>query len=106
MSEPRPFRIHVSAPALADLHERLRCTRFTPDNPRRMPSGMTDSYLGELVESWIALDWRAQEEWLNAHPQFLAEVDGTTVHFVHRRADRPDAPTLLVMHGWPHSFAL
>ena len=106
MSEPQPFRIHVSDDELADLHERLRRTRFLPDNPRRMPSGMTEGYLRELVDSWIAFDWRAREEWLNGHPQFLAEVDGTTVHFVHRRAENPDAPTLLVMHGWPHTFAL
>lgn len=106
MSEPQPFRIHVSDEQLADLHDRLRRTRFTPDNPRRMPSGMTEGYLRELVDSWLALDWRAREEWLNGHPQFLAEADGTTVHFMHRKADSPDAPTLLVMHGWPHTFAL
>lgn len=106
MSEPQPFRIHVSDAELADLHERLRRTRFLADNPRRMPSGMTEEYLRELVDSWLALDWRAQERRLNAYPQFTAEVDGTVIHFVHRRADRPDAPTLLVMHGWPHTFAL
>jgi pimeloyl-ACP methyl ester carboxylesterase len=106
MTEPQPFRIHVSDAELADLHDRLRRTRFTPDSPRRMPSGMTEEYLRELVDSWIAFDWREREGRLNAHPQFLAEVDGTTVHFVHTRADRADAPTLLVMHGWPHTFAL
>jgi pimeloyl-ACP methyl ester carboxylesterase len=106
MTEPQPFRIQVSDEQLADLHDRLRRTRFTPDGPRRPPSGMTEQYLRGLVDSWLAFDWRAREEWLNSHPQFLAEVDGTTVHFVHARADRPDAPTLLVMHGWPHTFAL
>ncbi|MEP6480329.1 MAG: alpha/beta fold hydrolase, partial [Rhodoglobus sp.] len=40
------------------------------------------------------------------YPQFVAEVDGASIHFVHRLADRPGAPTLLVMHGWPHTFAL
>jgi pimeloyl-ACP methyl ester carboxylesterase len=106
MTEPQPFRIHVSDDELADLHDRLRRTRFTPDSPRRAPSGMTEQYLRELVDSWLALDWRARESWLNSHPQFLAEVDATTIHFVHRRATRPDAPTLLVMHGWPHTFAM
>jgi pimeloyl-ACP methyl ester carboxylesterase len=67
---------------------------------------MTEAYLRELVDSWLAFDWRAREEWLNAHPQYLAEVDGTTVHFVHAPADSSQAPTLLVMHGWPHTFAL
>jgi pimeloyl-ACP methyl ester carboxylesterase len=106
MTEPQPFRIRVSDDELADLHGRLRRTRFTPDGPRRMPSGMTEGYLRELVDSWLEFDWRAREGWLNEHPQFRAEVDGTTIHFAHRRADDPDAPTLLVMHGWPHTFAL
>jgi pimeloyl-ACP methyl ester carboxylesterase len=106
VTAPQPFRIQISDADLADLHDRLRRTRFTPDGPRRGPAGMTEEYLRQLVGSWLAFDWRAREEWLNSHPQFLAEVDGTTVHFVHAPADRPDAPTLLVMHGWPHTFAL
>ena len=106
MSAPVPFTIHVPDDDLADLHDRLRRTRFLPDGPRRMPSGMSEEYLRELVDAWLALDWRAREAWLNGHPQFMAEVDGTRIHFVHRRAGRPDAPTLLVMHGWPHTFAL
>jgi pimeloyl-ACP methyl ester carboxylesterase len=106
MTEPQPFRIHVPDAELADLHDRLRRTRFTPDGPRRNRTGMTEGYLRELVGSWLAFDWRAREDWLNRHPQFLAEVDGTTIHFAHRPADRPDAPTLLIMHGWPHTFAL
>jgi pimeloyl-ACP methyl ester carboxylesterase len=106
MSALREFRVHVSDEQLDDLHDRLRRTRFSPDGPRRMPSGMTEDYLRELVGSWLALDWRAREDWLNAHPQFLAEVDGATIHFVHQRASDSDAPTLLVMHGWPHTFQL
>lgn len=106
MGEPREFRIHVSDEQLLDLHERLRRTRFTPDSPRRIPTGMSEQYLRELVASWLEFDWRSRENWLNGHPQFLAEVDGATVHFVHRRADRPNAPALLIMHGWPHTFAL
>ncbi len=106
MSEPRPFRIQVTDDELADLRERLLRTRFVPDGPRRIHSGMTERYLRELVASWIDLDWRAREAWLNEHPQFLADVDGTTIHFVHQRALDQPAPTMLVMHGWPHTFAL
>jgi pimeloyl-ACP methyl ester carboxylesterase len=102
----RPFRIDVSDAELADLESRLRRTRFLPDSPRRMQSGMNESYLRQLVDSWIALDWRAREAELNAYPQFVADVDGTSIHFVHKRSEREDAPALLVMHGWPHTFAL
>ncbi|GAA1789430.1 epoxide hydrolase [Agromyces lapidis] len=70
------------------------------------PSGMNAAYLRELVESWQAWDWRAREAWLNSHPQFIAPIDGAQVHFAHLRSAQPDAPALLVMHGWPHTFAL
>lgn len=106
MTQARPFRIHVADETLADLHDRLRRTRLLPDSPRRPPSGMTAAYLRTLVDAWLAFDWRAREAWLNAHPQFVADLDDTTLHFVHRRAERADAPVLLVMHGWPHTFAL
>jgi epoxide hydrolase len=106
MATVTPFSLAVPDAVLDDLRERLSRTRFLDDSPRRPGSGMSSSYLRELVGSWSEWDWRAREAWLNQHPQFLAAVDGTTVHFVHLRAADPDAPALLVMHGWPHTFAL
>lgn len=101
-----PFEISVPDDVLADLRDRLARTRFVDDSPRRPPSGMTGAYLRELVRSWHDWDWRGRERRLNQHPQLLADVDGTRVHVVHARSQRPDAPALLVMHGWPHTFAL
>ena len=74
--------------------------------PNRPTSGMTAAYLRDLVTSWRDFDWRARETWLNRHPQFVADVGDATIHFVHLRAERGDAPALLVMHGWPHLFSL
>ena len=102
----RPFTVDVPQPVLDDLRDRLSRTRLLEDSPRRPASGMTSAYLRELVSSWETFDWRAREAWLNGHPQFLADVDGATLHFVHQRSSTPDAPALLVMHGWPHTFAL
>lgn len=101
-----PFEIHVPETELADLHDRLDRFRPLPDSPRRPPSGLTAEYLGQLVAAWRALDWRDREAWLNRHPQFLADVGDATIHLAHLRSDRADAPALLVMHGWPHTFAL
>ncbi len=67
---------------------------------------MDAAYLSDLISSWRRFDWRARERWLNAHPQFLVDLDGSTLHFAHLRSERADAPALLVMHGWPHTFAL
>src|SRR5690606_35228627 len=102
----RPFQISVPDDVLVDLRDRLSRTRLLADSPRRPETGMTSAFLRELVESWRDFDWRARESWLNEHPQFIAEVRGTKIHFVHLRASRTDAPALLVMHGWPHTFAL
>lgn len=101
-----PFVVRVEDAVLDDLHTRLSRTRALPDSPRRPSAGMTTGYLESLVRSWVSFDWRARESWLNTHPQFLAPIGDTTVHFAHLRSTRPDAPALLVMHGWPHTFAL
>ncbi|EWS81814.1 epoxide hydrolase [Brachybacterium phenoliresistens] len=106
MPEIRPFRLHVPDDVLEDLRWRLRHARLLEDSPRRMPSGMSASWLRDLVRTWADWDWRAREEWLAGFPQFLADVDGTDIHVAHLRSTRPDAPALLIMHGWPHTFAL
>jgi len=106
MPTVRPFTIHVPEAELADLRQRLERFRPLPDSPRRPTSGMKSDYLAALTETWREWDWRDREGWLNAHPQFLADIGDTTLHFVHLRSAREDAPALLVMHGWPHTFAL
>jgi epoxide hydrolase len=106
MSAIRPFELHVADEVLDDLRVRLARTRLLPDSPRTPASGMTAGYLRELVDTWHDWDWRTREAWLNRHPQFIAGVDDADVHFVHQRSERADAPVLLVMHGWPHTFAL
>jgi pimeloyl-ACP methyl ester carboxylesterase len=106
MSELRPFEVHVPDEVLDDLRGRLARSRIPDDSPRRPRSGMTAAYLRELVAEWLDWDWRARERWLNRHPQFIADIGDASVHFVHLRSERADAPALLVMHGWPHTFAL
>jgi pimeloyl-ACP methyl ester carboxylesterase len=106
MTTVQPFELHVPDDVLVDLRARLARTRLLDDSPRKPASGMSSAYLRELVDSWIEWDWRAREAWLNRHPQFIAQIDDAAVHFVHLRSERADAPALLVMHGWPHTFAL
>jgi pimeloyl-ACP methyl ester carboxylesterase len=101
-----PFEIRVPDAALTDLRERLGRSRLLPDSPHRPRSGMSAGYLADLVASWRAFDWRGREHWLNAHPQFRVPIGDADIHFVHLRSADPAAPALLVMHGWPHTFAL
>ncbi|GAA3209870.1 epoxide hydrolase family protein [Microbacterium terregens] len=106
MTFVRPFTLSVPDAVLDDLRDRLARSRLLDDSPRRPRSGMTAAYHRQLVKSWRDFDWRARERWLGRHPQFLADIEDTTIHFAHLRASRADAPALLVMHGWPHTFAL
>jgi pimeloyl-ACP methyl ester carboxylesterase len=62
------------------------------------------AYLRELCGHWVSgYDWRATEARLNALPQFLTEIDGLGIHFIHVRSSQPDALPLVLTHGWPGS---
>jgi epoxide hydrolase len=107
MSEPRPFRIDVPDAELADLKDRLARTRWAVRPAEDGHDyGTPQAEIRELAEYWRdGYDWRAWEARLNAHPQFVTTIDGTTVHFLHVRSPEPDAVPLVVSHGWPGSVA-
>lgn len=99
----RPFRIDVPQVALDDLADRLRRALY----PSELP-GVGDSYgveggrIRDLAGHWLdGFDWRAVEARINAHPQFVTEIDGEDIHFLHVRSSRPDATPIVLTHGWP-----
>jgi len=102
----RPFRVEIPQADLDDLTDRLARTRL----PRPVPGddwdyGVPNHYLAETVEHWrTAFDWRAQEARINAYPQYLTEIDGQTIHFLHVPSAAPGAPPLLLAHTYPGSF--
>jgi microsomal epoxide hydrolase len=101
------FRIAVPERALSDLRERLARTRFPDQLPGSGWEPGTDvAYLRELCAHWQnAFDWRRIEAGLNRFDQFTDEIDGQQIHFVHQRSARTDARPLLLLHGWPSTFA-
>ncbi len=103
--EFRPYQIEVPEEELEDLRFRLRRTRWAPDVPGTgWERGVPTAYLGKLADYWATgFDWRAQEAALNEFPQFVTEIDGARVHFLHVRSARADATPLLLLHGWPGS---
>jgi pimeloyl-ACP methyl ester carboxylesterase len=103
--EVRPFRIDVPQAELDGLRARLAATRFTDEIPGSGSDyGVSLERVNRLVELWSSgYDWRAWEARLNAHPQFVTEIDGQTVHFLHVRSAREDALPLILTHGWPGS---
>ncbi len=105
-SEITPFRIDVPQGDLDDLHARLANTRW-PDQPADTGwrLGAPVDYVRELADHWrTGFDWRAQEERINRFPQFTTTIDGTNVHFLHVVSPEPEAPAVLLTHGWPGSI--
>ncbi|HDR9155919.1 TPA: epoxide hydrolase [Burkholderia vietnamiensis] len=100
-----PFNIEIPDHALADLRRRLRDTRvplLTPAEPWQQ--GVDGAWLRDLTAYWAErFDWRAAEQALNRLPQFVADVDGQRVHFIHRRGAGPNPYPLVITHGWPGS---
>ncbi|MEU5345129.1 epoxide hydrolase family protein [Streptomyces sp. NPDC020766] len=104
--EIRPFRIDIPQAQLDDLHTRLDLTRWPDELPGvGWEYGASLPYLRELADHWRgAYDWRKHEAALNEIPQFVTEIDGAQVHFLHVRSPEPDAVPLILTHGWPGSI--
>lgn len=105
--EVKPFTIHIEDPVLADLQERLAKTRWPDQIPRsEWTYGVDLAYMKGLTEYWRSqYDWRKHERALNELPQFTTEIDGLQIHFVHVRSPHPQALPLVLVHGWPGTFA-
>jgi pimeloyl-ACP methyl ester carboxylesterase len=103
--EIEPFTLEVPQAELDELRTRLDRTRWPAPLPGDdWTSGVPTGYLRTLVQRWRdEFDWRAAEARLNTYPQFMADIDGTPVHFIHVRSTHDDALPLLLTHGWPGS---
>ena len=107
MAEIRPFTLAVPEDELVRLADRLDQTRWPEEETvDDWSQGTRLAALRELVAYWrIEYDWRRCEARLNALGQFITEIDGLDIHFIHRRSSRPDAMPLIITHGWPGSVA-
>lgn len=103
--EIRPFRIEIPQAQLDDLRRRLRDTRWPErEAVEDWTQGAPLSYVQEVCAYWAEkYDWRATEARLNAFPQFLTEIDGLDIHFIHARSPHEGAAPLIITHGWPGS---
>jgi Epoxide hydrolase N terminus len=102
----RPFRFSAPDEDLADLRRRIDATRWpereTVDDDSQ---GVPLATMQELARYWATdHDWRTVEAKLNALPQFVTEIDGLDIHFLHVRSQHADALPLIVTHGWPGSI--
>jgi len=105
-TEIRPFHVDFPDEALEDLRRRIAATRWpereTVDDDSQ---GVPLATMQDLARYWATdYDWRGCEARLNALPQFVTEIDGLDIHFIHVRSRHADALPLIVTHGWPGSI--
>src|SRR5215216_3404549 len=102
----RPFRVDVPEEDLVDLRRCIAATQWperetVADESQGVPLAM----IQELARYWATdYDWRKREAKLNALPQFMTEIDGLDIHFIHVRSEHENALPLIVTHGWPGSI--
>ena len=101
----RPFQVNVPEAELTELRRRINATKW----PERelvadATQGVQLATMQALARYWgTEYDWRKVEARLNALPQFITEIDGLDIHFIHVRSQHEDALPLIVTHGWPGS---
>ncbi|NRQ16677.1 epoxide hydrolase family protein [Ensifer sesbaniae] len=102
----RPFQFHASDVALADLKQRIAATRW-PDRElvNDGTQGVQLATMRKLADYWATMyDWRKVEKKLNDLPQFVTNIDGVDIHFIHVRSKHKNAMPLIITHGWPGSI--
>ncbi|MDM0001094.1 epoxide hydrolase [Variovorax sp. J22P240] len=101
----RPFKYRATDAELADLRRRIAATKFPEKEPVADPSqGVQLATAQKLARYWAKeYDWRKVEAKLNSYPQFITEIDGLDIHFIHARSKHEHALPLIVTHGWPGS---
>ncbi|MGR8948932.1 MAG: epoxide hydrolase family protein [Gammaproteobacteria bacterium] len=106
MSDIRPFSLSIADEELTALKQRLHNTRWPEaELVDDWSQGVPLSYLQDLCNYWASeYDWRRCEAEINQYPQFITEIDGIDIHFVHIKSPHQDAAPLVMTHGWPGSI--
>lgn len=106
MLNTRPFKVNIPEGAIQELKKRLKKTRWPDQIPGiGWQQGTNLAYLKELCNYWeTGYSWRKQEEAINAYPNYLTEIDGYQIHFIHIKGKGKKSVPLIMTHGWPGSF--
>jgi pimeloyl-ACP methyl ester carboxylesterase len=104
-TEISPFHVDIPEEKLTELRRRIAATQWPEkETVTDQSQGVPLATMQELARYWATgYDWRRCEAQLNALPQFMTEIDGLDIHFIHVRSKHEDALPLIVNHGWPGS---
>ena len=101
----RPFQFHASQADLDDLHRRILATRWPEkETVSDQTQGVPLATVKALAKYWATeYDWRKVEARLNSYPNFITNIDGLDIHFIHVRSKEKNAKPIIITHGWPGS---
>jgi pimeloyl-ACP methyl ester carboxylesterase len=102
----RPFQVNFPEADLVDLRRRIQATKF-PDKETvdDASEGVQLAVIQKVARYWATeYDWRKIEKKLNSYPNFITEIDGLDIHFIHVRSKHENALPIIVTHGWPGSI--
>ena len=101
----RPFRFEAPEAELTELRRRIKATRWPEkETVSDFSHGVQLAVMQAVAKYWATdYNWRTCESRLNAYPQFITEIDGLDIHFIHVRSKHDNALPLIVTHGWPGS---
>lgn len=102
----RPFKYHATDAELADLKRRIRETRW-PDSEtvNDNSQGVRLATMRKLADYWVNHhDWQRREANLFSYPNFITNIDGLDIHFIHVKSKHPNALPVIITHGWPGSI--
>src|SRR5881397_3803537 len=102
----RPFRFTAPQAALDDLRRRIKATQWPErETVSDATQGVQLATMQKLARYWATdYDWRKAEATLNSYPQFITNIDGLDIHFIHVRSKQPNALPVIITHGWPGSI--
>ena len=102
----RPFHVHVSQAQLTDLRQRILATKWPErETVTDESQGVQLATMQKLAKYWANnYDWRKVEARINSCPNFVTNIDGVDIHFIHVKSKHPNALPVIVTHGWPGSI--
>lgn len=103
----QPFKIQIADKDIDYLKQRLANARWTSQVMQTgWEKGVPVDYLKRVADYWLnRFDWKKQEAELNRYPHFITEIEGQNIHYLHIKSPRANAIPLMLIHGWPGSFA-
>src|SRR5207253_4820038 len=102
----RPFQANFPEAELTELRRRINATKWPErETVTDATQGVQLATMQNLARYWATdYDWHKCEAKLNALPQFITQIDGLEIHFIHVRSKQPNALPLIITHGWPGSI--